>query len=211
MDLSRFRAGAAATAFRHRYGVPHRPTIAYVGRLDREKNLDVVVHALAGVRHRIPDAQLLLVGTGDQRRRLTRLAARLGVADALVCTGYVEEEDLPAAYAAADVFVNAGTAELQSLVTLEAMATGLPVLGAEAAALPHLVHHGHNGFLFPPGDHDTLAEHLVTVLSDHNKAKTMGVRSRALAEGHDIARTVAAFEHLYMLRISGPEPARIAA
>ena len=195
-----------------KYGVPRRPTIAYVGRLDKEKNLDVLVRALPRVRRRISDAQLMLVGTGDQRHRLESLAARLGVADALICTGFVDDADLPAGYAAADVFVNAGTAELQSLVTLEAMATGLPVLGAEASALPHLVHHEDNGFLFPPGDHGTLAEHLVTVLSDHTRAKAMGVRSRALAEEHDIARTVAAFEQLYMLRIAGPEPAtRLAA
>ena len=211
MDLSRFRTGTPATAFRLKYGVPRRPTIAYVGRLDKEKNLDVLVRALPRVRRRISDAQLMLVGTGDQRHRLESLAARLGVADALVFTGFVDDADLPAGYAAADVFVNAGTAELQSLVTLEAMATGLPVLGAEASALPHLVHHGDNGLLFPPGDHDTLAEHLVTVLSDHTRAKAMGVRSRALAEEHDIARTVAAFEHQYLLQVAGPEPARIAA
>jgi glycosyltransferase involved in cell wall biosynthesis len=205
MDLTRFRAGAAAAGFRQRYGVPHRPTIAYVGRLDREKNLDVVVRALPGVRNRIPDAQLLLVGTGDQRRRLTRLAGRLGVADALVFAGYVHDEDLPAAYAAADVFVNAGTAELQSLVTLEAMACGVPVVGAAASALPHLIHHGANGFLFPPGDAAALAAGLTAVLADPDRAAMLGAHGRALAEEHELGRTVAAFEQLYSLRVA-PDP-----
>jgi glycosyltransferase involved in cell wall biosynthesis len=117
-----------------------------------------------------------------------------------VFTGFVDDADLPGAYAAADVFVNAGTAELQSLVTLEAMASGLPVLGAQASALPHLVHHEHNGYLFPPGDADALADHLITVLSNPVKAKTMGVRSRAIAGQHDVAATVAAFERLYAMR-----------
>ena len=200
MDLSRFRGNAGASAFRLKYRVPQRPTIAYVGRLDKEKNIDVLVRALPRVRRRIADAQLVLIGTGDQRRKLESLAERLGVTDALVFTGFVDDADLPGAYAAADVFVNAGTAELQSLVTLEAMASGLPVLGAHASALPHLVHHEHNGYLFPPGDADALANHLITVLSDHTKAKTMGVRSRAIAEKHDVAATVAAFERLYALR-----------
>ncbi len=157
MDLTRFRTGRPAGEFRLRYGVSDRPTIGFVGRLDREKNLDVVVRALASVRARVPDAQLMLVGSGDQRRRLEAQADRLGVADALVCTGFVTDADLPAAYAATDVFVNAGTAELQSLVTLEAMASGVPVVGADASALPHLIRHGDNGFLFPPGDAAALA------------------------------------------------------
>ncbi|MEV6493508.1 glycosyltransferase [Actinoplanes sp. NPDC051633] len=200
MDLSRFRGDGGASAFRLKYRVPRRPTIAYVGRLDKEKNLDVLVRALPGVRQRVADAQLVLVGTGDQRRRLTALAGQLGMTDALVFTGFVDDADLPGAYAAADVFVNAGTAELQSLVTLEAMASGLPVLGAHASALPHLVHHEHNGYLFPPGDAETLADQLSTVLSNPVKAKIMGVRSRALAERHDVASTVAAFEQLYAMR-----------
>ncbi|GAA1023053.1 hypothetical protein Aple_098800 [Acrocarpospora pleiomorpha] len=197
MDLSRFRTGTAAATFRLKYRVPHRPTIAYVGRLDLEKNLDVLVRALPAVRRRIADAQLMLVGIGDQRRRLEALAERLYVADGLIFTGFVDDADLPAAYAAADVFVNAGTAELQSLVTLEAMASGLPVLGANATALPHLVRDDHNGYLFPPGDSATLADRLVAVLSDHTRAELMGKRSRVLAEQHDIGATIAAFEAIY--------------
>jgi len=197
LDLSRFRTGTSATRFRMKYRVPLRPTIAYVGRLDLEKNLDVLISALPAVRRRISDAQLVLVGTGEQRRRLESLAHRLGVTDAVVFTGFVDDADLPAAYAAADVFANAGTAELQSLVMLEAMASGLPVIGAHASALPHLVHDGHNGYLFPPGDQAALADRLVAVLSDHTRARTMGVRSRALAEHHDLAATVAAFETVY--------------
>jgi len=204
MDLSRFRVGAPTAAFRLRYGVPARPTIAYVGRLDREKNLDVLVRALPAVREKVADAQVMLVGTGAEKRALTRLAAKLGVAEALVFTGFVADEDLPAAYAAADVFVNAGTAELQSLVTLEAMASGKPVLGADASALPHLVHDGDNGYLFPPGDSATLAARLIDVLASPARAASMGRRSRALAEEHDVNRTVVAFEELYELPMRAP-------
>ncbi|WP_444948044.1 glycosyltransferase [Micromonospora ureilytica] len=206
MDLSRFRVGTPAAGFRLRYGVPARPTIAYVGRLDKEKNLDVLVRALPAVRAAVPDAQVVLAGTGAERRTLVRLATSLGVADALIFAGFVDDDDLPAAYAAADVFVNAGTAELQSLVTLEAMASGKPVLGADAAALPHLVHDGDNGYLFPPGDSATLAARLIDVLTNPDRAATMGRRSRALAEEHDVSRTVAAFEDLYALRLTSAAP-----
>ncbi|MEV0730451.1 glycosyltransferase [Polymorphospora sp. NPDC050346] len=201
MDLSRFGTGHNSAGFRLRYGVPARPTIGYVGRLDKEKNIDVVVRALARVRRHV-DAQLMLVGTGAERGRLAALAADLGVADALVFTGFVADADLPAAYAATDVFVNAGTAELQSLVTLEAMACGVPVVGADASALPHLVRPGDNGLLFPPGDDAALADRLLAILADPARAAAMGRRSRTLAEEHDEARTIAAFEEIYA-RVGG--------
>jgi glycosyltransferase involved in cell wall biosynthesis len=203
MDLTRFRTGRSAAEFRLRYGVPDRPTVGFVGRLDVEKNLDVVVAAMALVRARVPDAQLLLVGTGDQRRRLTAQAERLGLADALVGTGFVADADLPAAYAAIDVFVNAGTAELQSLVTPEAMASGVPVVGADASALPHLIHHGDNGFRFPPGDAAALAGSLTALLTDPARARDMGRRGRVRAQEHDQSRTVTEFEQLYARPRSG--------
>lgn len=207
MDLTRFRADTPAAGFRRRYGVPEGPAIGYVGRLDREKNLDVLVRALPAVREQVPGAHLVLAGVGAEKRKLARLAAPLGVTGAVSFTGFVDDADLPAAYAAADVFVNPGTAELQSLVTLEAMASGRPVVGADAAALPHLVRHGDNGYLFPPGDVAALAARLIVVLTDPDRAAAMGRRSRALAEEHDQSRTVAAFEDLYALRAATRTPA----
>lgn len=208
VDLTRFQPGAAGE-FRLRYGVPDKPAITYVGRLDAEKNLDVVIRAFAVVRRSI-DAQLLLVGSGAERRKLTALAASVGVGEHVTFTGYVADTDLASAYAATTVFVNAGTAELQSLVTLEAMASGRPVVGADAAALPHLVENDVTGYLFPPGDSDALADRLVTLLCDPQQAEAMGRKARAVAEQHDESRTVAAFEQLYAIR-KAPRPAEVAA
>jgi glycosyltransferase involved in cell wall biosynthesis len=199
IDLTRFSAQAPPAGFRLRYGVADKPTITYVGRLDAEKNLDVLIRAFALVRRNL-DVQLLLVGTGAERRALTSLAERQGVGEHVVFTGFVPDDALPSAYAATTVFVNAGTAELQSLVTLEAMASGRPVIGADAAALPHLVQDGETGYLFPPGDIVTLARRMLTVLCDPGHAEAMGRRARAAAEQHDVTRTVAAFEQLYSIR-----------
>jgi glycosyltransferase involved in cell wall biosynthesis len=170
-----------------------------VGRLDAEKNLDVLIRAFALVRRNL-DVQLLLVGTGAERRALTSLAEVQGVAEHVIFTGFVPDEELPSAYAATTVFVNAGTAELQSLVTLEAMASGRPVIGADAAALPHLVQDDETGYLFPPGDIVALAKRILTVLCDPRHAEAMGRCARAVAEQHDETRTVAAFEQLYSIR-----------
>ena len=98
------------------------------------------------------------------------------------------------------MFANAGTAELQSLVVLEAMATGLPVFGVDACALPHLVRDGDNGFLFPHGRPEALAARLALVLGDAELAARMGTRSLEIAAEHDERRTLARFEELYALR-----------
>ncbi|GAB3854860.1 hypothetical protein GCM10029963_48560 [Micromonospora andamanensis] len=212
IDLARFREQAPAAEFRWAHSLAHKPTITYVGRLDAEKNLDVVIRAFALVRRSL-DVQLLLVGTGSEDRTLRSLAGELGVAEHVTFTGFIPDEDLPSAYAASTVFVNAGTAELQSLVTLEAMASGRPVIGADAAALPHLVRDEETGYLFPPGDVVVLAERLLTVLCDPKHAEELGHRARAVAEQHDQTRTVSAFEQLYRIRPAreAPAPAEVAA
>jgi glycosyltransferase involved in cell wall biosynthesis len=96
-----------------------------------------------------------------------------------------------------DVFVNAGTAELQSLVTLEAMATGLPVVAVDAGALPHLVDTGGNGFLYRHGDPAELATRLETLLTDPDLARRAGRRSLAMVAAHTLDATLDAFETLY--------------
>lgn len=196
MDLSRFSPDNEGDAFKRRYNVGDGPTFAYVGRLDAEKRVDELVRALPRVRRSV-DAQLVVVGDGHERRRLVDLAAEEGVGDHVVFTGFVGDDELPGAYAATDVFANAGIAELQSLVTLEAMATGKPVVAANAGALPLLVRDGENGRLFEPGDVEGIAARLTLVLSDADVRAEMGRESLRLVAGHGIGETLAAFEELY--------------
>ncbi|MER5180320.1 glycosyltransferase [Streptomyces sp. NPDC002896] len=106
-------------------------------------------------------------------------------------------QDVLQAYARCDVLCMPGTAELQSLVTTEAMAAGKPVVAAAATALPHPVHHGYNGHLCPPGDIRSLTAALAAVLDDAEARVRMGEASRALITDHDITRTLTAFEGLY--------------
>lgn len=196
IDLDRFPLRDPAGRTRDLFGLPDRPTLLFVGRLDEEKHVRELVAALPVIRGRV-DAQLVLVGTGNQRARLVALADRLGVGEHVHCLGFVPDPDLPAAYAAADVFAMPGVAELQSLVTLEAMASGLPVIAADAMALPHLVHPGVNGHLYPPGDVAALAAHAIALLSAPLTSRRMGRASRDIAVGHDFDCTLSQFEDLY--------------
>src|SRR5690606_5347679 len=121
------------------------------------------------------------------RDQLAGRAAERGVADHVRFLGFVPDEDLPGLYSSVDVFCMPGTAELQSLVTLEAMATGRPVVAADAMALPHLCQHGRNGFLHTPRDTDEIARHVTTLLIDDALRARMGRESLAIATGHDEA------------------------
>ncbi|MCF6474394.1 glycosyltransferase family 4 protein [Nonomuraea sp. MG754425] len=195
IDLTRFRPHSEPKAWaRKMFDLPDRPTILFVGRLDEEKRLDEIVRALPLVLNET-DAQIAFVGKGNQREELERLAKRIGVSDRVFFLGFVADENMPQAFAAADVFAMPGVAELQSIATLEAMASGLPVVAADAMALPHLVN--DNGYLFEPGDVLSLARHLTTILADEGLCARLGKASRELALTHDDQASLARFERIY--------------
>ncbi|WP_150242270.1 glycosyltransferase [Nocardiopsis quinghaiensis] len=205
IDLERFHPrGGDRAAARRRFGLPDRDTIVFVGRLDEEKRIGDTIRALAGI---VPerDAQLALAGVGQREKELRALAVELGVADRVFFLGFVPDEDLPLVYAAGDAFAIAGVAELQSIATLEAMSTGLPVVAADAMALPHLLEEGRNGFLFPPGDVERLADRLLTVLGPEKDRRAMGEASREIALRHDHHRSLERFEETYK-RLRGAPP-----
>ena len=143
-------------------------------------------------------ASLRATLSGEQRDRIRATVDEEGVADRVLLRGHVSEEELRAAYLRADVFCQPGTAELQSLVTLEALSASTPVVLADALALPHLVDEGVNGHLFPPGDHVALADRIARILdlSDADRA-AMGEASHAKALHHSAQKTVDIFERLY--------------
>ncbi len=190
--------GIDATLFHPHYEQVHRdrPVVLYVGRLEREKRLPVVLDAFAMVL-RERKAHLMLVGVGNCRDALERQVVRLGIRKDVTFTGFVADVLLPDLYRKADVFVMASVAELQSIATMEAMASGLPVIAADAMALPELVHDGENGYLFPPDDASALAERLNRVLDDPTLRARMGKESLNIIRVHRPEQTVAQFEEVY--------------
>ncbi|SED03106.1 Glycosyltransferase involved in cell wall bisynthesis [Amycolatopsis tolypomycina] len=170
------------------------PSVLFVGRLDAEKNVHELLEAAVSLP---PEVRVELVGDGSERGRLEALAARLGIADRVTFHGFVPDAELVLAYRRCAVFCMPGTAELQSLVTMEAMAAGKPVVAADAMALPHLVRPGHNGWLYPPGDVGELARRLTAVLADEPARTAMGRASLELIAGHDLDSTVDTFEGVY--------------
>jgi glycosyltransferase involved in cell wall biosynthesis len=171
--------------------------IVFVGRITGEKQLDVLVRAVARLDPTL-NARLELVGGGEDEQHLRNLATQLGIGDRVTVTGYVSTEYLRSTLTRATVFAMPSIAELQSIATMEAMASGLPIVAANAMALPHLVHHKQNGFLFEPGDVDELARRLTDILTmEQSKLDEFKRESMTIVEAHDINRTLDTFEALY--------------
>lgn len=177
---------------------PHaNPTVMFAGRLAEEKHVDVLIDAVAKTPKEL-NVHLEIVGGGEVRPALEAQVARLGLGDRVKFLGLASDEDLRQAYIRADIFCMPGTAELQSLVTLEAMSASTPVLLANAMALPHLVRDGENGYLFTPNNSDELAAKITTMLQlPAGELEAMGKTSRSMVEPHSIEGTLQTFEDLY--------------
>ena len=139
--------------------------------------------------------QVQIVGDGEVKRQLEAKARALGIADRTTFTGKVSYDELRAALTRSTVFGMPSRAELQSIATMEALASGLPVVAANAMALPHLVHPGENGYLYEPGDIDAFAGYLTKVLTAPPK-ELERLKKGALRTvvAHDIQRTLDMFE-----------------
>jgi phosphatidyl-myo-inositol dimannoside synthase len=189
VDIETFHPGVDGSAVRERHGLTGRSVIVCVSRLVPRKGQDVLVRALPAVRSAVPDAKLLLVGRGPYRDELADIARRAGVAQHVVFTGGVSHAELPAHYAAGDVFAmpcrtrRAGMdVEGLGIVYLEASATGLPVLAGDSGGAPDAVLAGETGFVVNGRDEAAVAEQLITLLSDQGLRTLLGAAGRAWVE-----------------------------
>lgn len=197
IDMKVFHPGISTTNLKTKYKLQDKPTLLYLGRVDGEKRIDVIIKALPKLRTKI-DCQLVVAGFGVALKDLQALAQSLRVEDVVIFTGYLDEADKPAIYNAADVFVISSPAELQSIVTLEAMASAKPVVSVDVAALHELVHNGENGYLFAEDNSNELAEKLTKLLTDPKKLKTFGKESlNIVAKHHSTQITFDEYEAIY--------------
>ena len=196
IDLEVYSPGAADESLRRRYALPAgRPLILSVGRLSPEKRADVLIEAVA--TQDVGDTVLALAGSGPDEGRLRELAARRGVSERVRFLGFIPGTDLPGLYRLADVFAIASEAELQSLVTMEAMASGLPVVAVNAGALGELVHAGENGFLARPGRAADVAGSLDLLCRDGGLRARMSKSGLRIIADHDRHRLLTRWESIY--------------
>lgn len=163
--------------------------IVSAGRLASEKNWHLLLQAVAAVIAKQPQVRLVLLGDGPEARKLRRESKKLGIADKVDFRGRVPFEQVPSYLKAADLFAFASTTETQGLVTLEAMAAGLPVVAVDAVGTQDVVVNGQDGLL-TENNRDALAGAIERMVTDRDtlqhfraaassKAHQMGIANQA--------------------------------
>lgn len=175
-------------------GVPRRaarpplsdpPTASFAGRFYEKKGIDVLLHAMAHVHRTIPDARLILAGDGPVRADCEALASRLGIASQVTFVGYQPRAQLEPVLGSAWVqAVPSRWEEPFGLVAGEGLMRGTAVVATNTGGLSELVQDGITGFSVPPNDADALAEALLAILSDRERAERMGQAGRTFALNH---------------------------
>ncbi|WP_249523286.1 glycosyltransferase family 4 protein [Modestobacter marinus] len=189
VDVDRFTPDADGADVRDRYGLGDDPVVTCVSRLVRRKGQDVLVAGWAQVLARHPRAKLLLVGGGPLEPALRRAVSDRGLAGSVVLTGGVAPEELPAHYAAGDVFAmpcrtRRGGLDVEGLgmVFLEAAACGRPVVAGTSGGAPETVREGVTGHVVDPRSPAAVAGVLADLLDDPVRARAMGAAGPAWVE-----------------------------
>ena len=154
---------------------PHAPTILFVGRLAKEKSIDIVFEALPKVIKEVPNAQFFVVGDGPEMNHLRALAKALQLESNIIFAGLQPWSTIGKFYQLGDVFVSASVSETQGLTFAEAMAAGLPVVAKNDESIEGLVIDDYNGKKFTTTDE--LSEALIALLMDEGFRKTLSVHA----------------------------------
>ena len=202
---------------------PQAFTVLQLGRLVPRKGIDNVIRAVGCLRHQFGiDARLYLVGgNADQPSpqatpeigRLGRVAEEAGVEDTVTFVGRRSRDQLRQFYGASDVFVTTPWYEPFGITPVEAMACGVPVVGADVGGIRSTVVHGETGFLVPPHAPETLAARLAQLAADPALCRQMGDAGRARAQSHYTWMGVARQMEEVYARVAQSRPAagRVAA
>lgn len=200
VDLSRFRLGKKA----------ERPTVVYVGRIDPEKKVEIVVRAFREVLKKVPEAELLVAGDGVDRVRLEGLARELGLEKSVKFLGKVLSSELYQIYQQGWVFATASEIETQGIVLVEAAASGLPLVAVNRGAVAEVCWDGQNGFLIDisPRKNESkkqgrereisaISDALERILTNRDLREKFSKKSLEIAGEHDFERTLDKFENIY--------------
>ena len=202
VSVAQFSAGCG-TALRAEY--QDGSVVLFVGRLVSKKGVDVLLNAFAQINsHSRARIQLWIVGEGDCRGALERLAAERGLSNQITFWGRIANQKLPDFYAAADVFVapsvvtESGDTEGQGVVFLEAFSARVPVIATDVGGIGEIVRHDDTGWLVPPRNPELLARAIEQMLDDRGLARRLTENAFHLVKEHfDWPIIAGRFETLY--------------
>jgi phosphatidylinositol alpha-1,6-mannosyltransferase len=186
---SHFRPGVDPTAVRAKYGLNGGPWLLTVARLEWHKGIDTVMRALPKIRAEYPETRYAVAGVGDRLPQFQQLQRDLGLGEAVRFLGAVPDDELPALYNAADLYVGASRrhdlmAEGFGISLVEASACGLAVVGGRSGGVPDAVRENETGILVDPDDPQAVAEGINGLLADTERRRRLGTAGRRAVESY---------------------------
>ena len=195
LDTETFKPLTNKTKLQKEYGFTNK-TIVYAGRIADEKNIDIILHAVALLKKKIPSLMFVLAGHGPAQEKLKAQARLLRISESVKFLGLLSQPTLARVYNASSLFVITSTSETQSLVMMQAFACGIPTVGVRAHALPEYIN-DKNGVLVNPGNPSELADALLGLLKSPTKLRSLGKSARAFAEKFSTAKIAHEWEKIY--------------
>lgn len=190
-----FRPLPDRAGLRKKFGFPHR-TALYAGRLAPEKSIETILGAWPAVLREHSDAMLVFAGTGPSEKKLRQLAEELGISHRVKFLGFIPPARLAEAMNASAVFLMMSTSETQSLGTIQALACGIPAIGANARALPEYIK-PDRGIIVEPEDAPGLADAILTLFRKPALAARLGAAATKAAQDFSAPRVAARWEEIY--------------
>jgi len=195
VDTNKFYQGSTNLKLRQKYGISESDVVFFfLGRLDGDKNAATLVKAMPYMDNNV---KLVIVGNGKLKESLHKLADDLKVSEKITWVEHITDAEMPDFYHIADVFTIMSPYEVQSIVTLQALASGLPVICADRGALPELCHDGINGFLVDVYDYKTLAKRMDILAKNRPMREKFGEESRKISLAHHKPDVLHKLELLY--------------
>ena len=214
IDRNRFRSLQPGQSLRARLGLEGSIVIGHVGLFHLWDRLDILLEVVRSIRDRHPEAKVLLVGDGPEMKNLKQTASRLGMESAVIFSGAVPRDDVPAYIDATDICVLPDSNAFGSPIALfEFMAMGKPCVVPDLGPMRDVIDDHVTGFLFPHADYSALGNVLLRLVEDPALRNQVGARARLavfkrhtwaanarfivqLAAGESSARAFAQMEHL---------------
>lgn len=181
---------------RKRLKIKKGKILLYIGRLEKEKSVDFLLHAFAKIYARNPDTNLVLIGDGKQEKKLREIAKKLKIEKNVYFVGLISRDEISKVFADAEIFVFASTTETQGMVILEALASGLPVVSVNDPVFNGIIKNKVNGILVEP-NLEQFAKACLDILGSPKERERLSNEATKSMQDFSLLATAKSFEKLY--------------
>lgn len=203
IDLSEYHPAQPKASICKKYDIdPEKPRVVYVGRVDPEKSINIIIDAYAKIMKDCPKSEMIIVGDGIARTALEEEVKERGLDDRIRFLGKIMPPETVEIYRTGTLFATASETETQGIVLIEAAAVGLPLIAVDAGAVKELCQDKKNGILCRPGDVNGIARAMKKILGSKVLQKKYSAGSVEISKHHDLNYTLEQFIEIYKKAIS---------